>query len=418
MGLLETKISDFNIRDVKKIMGDGWEYAMVPSNGLSGGIIVLWNSNIVDYSLVGSSSQCLIGNLTINNKCKWRIASVYGSKDLNKRRELWELIEFYLVEDHPMVVGGDFNCLTSKEDKRGGKKFLFSQGAKEMEAFITNNDLHEIGFIGQRFTWCNNKSGGARILERLDRCFLNSFALNHFSQLTVRHLARIASDHSPLVLNLCNSSSFKKRSIIFEDVWASYPASFAVVKREWSKNCKVFQLKVKQRNCRLEEWPKQKNILKQEEINSLSREFTVEEIDLVIQNLGKNIDPGSDGVTFSFIKFYWKIINEDFVKALNHFFNQGSMDCNWKDTLVVLIPKVSNPLLPSNYRPISLCNSVYKVAAKVILNRLMSVIPMLISDEQATFIRGRSISDHILIAQEMFHKFRYSKATKGWWRTK
>ncbi|XP_028552566.1 uncharacterized protein LOC114580146 [Dendrobium catenatum] len=104
-----------------------------------------------------------------------------------------------------------------------------------MGAFITNNDLHENGFIGLRYTWCNNKSGGARILERLDKCFINSIALNYFSQLTVRHLARIASDHSPLVLNFCNSRNFHKRRIIFEDVWASYPASFAVVKREWSK---------------------------------------------------------------------------------------------------------------------------------------------------------------------------------------
>ncbi|XP_028557267.1 uncharacterized protein LOC114581389 [Dendrobium catenatum] len=89
------------------------------------------------------------------------------------------------------------------------------------------------------------------------------------------------------------------------------------------------------------------------------------------------------------------------------------MDSNWKDTLIVLIPKNSNPLLPSNYKHISLCNSVYKVAAKVILNRLLQVIPLLISDEQAAFIKGRSVSDHVLMAQEMFHKFRYSKAPKG-----
>ncbi|XP_020698056.1 uncharacterized protein LOC110110771 [Dendrobium catenatum] len=105
-----------------------------------------------------------------------------------------------------------------------------------MGAFIANNDLHEIDFIGPRYKWCNNKAVGARILERLDRCFLNSIALRFFPQLTVRHPARISSDHSPVVLKFCNSRSFHKRSIIFEDVWASYPTSFAVVKREWNKN--------------------------------------------------------------------------------------------------------------------------------------------------------------------------------------
>ncbi|KAI0496404.1 hypothetical protein KFK09_022720 [Dendrobium nobile] len=162
----------------------------------------------------------------------------------------------------------------------------------------------------------------------------------------------------------------------------------------------------------MEDWPYTLKILKSKEKELLFSEFTVEEIDFVIKNLVKNIAPGGDGVTYS-IKFYWKIIKEDFVKALNHFLNLGSIDCNWKDTLVIFIPKVSNPLLPTNYRPISLCNSVYKVVAKIILNRLTLIIPLLISKEQAAFIRGRSISGHILIAQEMFHKFRYSKAAKG-----
>ncbi|KAI0519592.1 hypothetical protein KFK09_007043 [Dendrobium nobile] len=50
---------------------------------------------------------------------------------------------------------------------------------------------------------------------------------------------------------------------------------------------------------------------------------------------------------------------------------------------------VSNTILPSNYRPISLCNTVYKVVARVILNRIVVVIPKLISKEQVTFIKGR-----------------------------
>ncbi|XP_020673916.2 uncharacterized protein LOC110093385 [Dendrobium catenatum] len=66
------------------------------------------------------------------------------------------------------------------------------------------------------------------------------------------------------------------------------------------------------------------------------------------------------------------------------------MDRNWKETLVVLIPKVSNPVLPTNFRPISLCNSVYKVVAKLILNRLIPVVPKLISEEQAAFIKAGS----------------------------
>ncbi|XP_028555291.1 uncharacterized protein LOC114580808 [Dendrobium catenatum] len=145
----------------------------------------------------------------------------------------------------------------------------------------------------------------------------------------------------------------------------------------------------------------------------LARDFSVEEVEEFIKQLGENIAPGSDGISYSFLKAYWGIIKIDFVNANSFFLQNGEMDKNWKDTLIVLIPKVSNPLISSNFRPISLCNSVYKVAAKVILNKLALVIPKLISEEQAAFIKGRSISDHVLVAQEVFHKFKYSKSSKG-----
>jgi len=137
---------------------------MVPSIGLSCGIIVLWNMSLANFFVLELSSQCIIGDLSIYKKIKWRVASVYGNKDLYKRRELWNKLEVHSTEETPMVIGGDFNCLTSSEDKRRRKKFQFSKGPKEMEAFFTNNDYHEVRVIGPRFTWCNNKEGGAHIL--------------------------------------------------------------------------------------------------------------------------------------------------------------------------------------------------------------------------------------------------------------
>ncbi|KAI0530979.1 hypothetical protein KFK09_000528 [Dendrobium nobile] len=64
-------------------------------------------------------------------------------------------------------------------------------------------------------------------------------------------------------------------------------------------------------------------------------------------------------------------------------------------------------------RPISLCNTLYKIAAKVLFNRMAGIIPKLISREQAAFLSGRSLNDQVILAQEIFHKFRYSKSNKG-----
>ncbi|PKU68488.1 Putative ribonuclease H protein [Dendrobium catenatum] len=89
------------------------------------------------------------------------------------------------------------------------------------------------------------------------------------------------------------------------------------------------------------------------------------------------------------------------------------MNKDWKRTLIVLIPKINNPKSADSYRPISLCNTVYKIATKILLNRMEGIIPKLISLEQAAFLKGRSLQDHILIANELIHKFRFSKAYKG-----
>ncbi|KAI0515992.1 hypothetical protein KFK09_008663 [Dendrobium nobile] len=85
----------------------------------------------------------------------------------------------------------------------------------------------------------------------------------------------------------------------------------------------------------------------------------------------------------------------------------------WKDTLIVLISKVKNPLVPSNYRPISLCHTNYKIVAAMLVNRLKKCISKMISEEQMAFIPGRSISEHCLLVQEVFHKFKFSKNKKG-----
>jgi len=84
-----------------------------------------------------------------------------------------------------------------------------------MLKFMNDNDCHGIGMVGPRYTWCNNKVGSARILERLDRFLLNSLALQKIQIAMVRHLARLASDHCPIVLNFFDENRSMAKSIKF-----------------------------------------------------------------------------------------------------------------------------------------------------------------------------------------------------------
>lgn len=76
-------------------------------------------------------------------------------------------------------------------------------------------------------------------------------------------------------------------------------------------------------------------------------------------------------------------------------------EVNYTD--ICLIPKVPNPELVSQFRPISLCNVNYKILTKIIVNRLKPFIPRLVSPCQAGFVPGRSIHENIVVAQEMLH---------------
>ncbi|XP_042972999.1 uncharacterized protein LOC122304801 [Carya illinoinensis] len=106
------------------------------------------------------------------------------------------------------------------------------------------------------------------------------------------------------------------------------------------------------------------------------------------------------------------IVGEDVCRAALQFLNGGRMDGGLNHTFVALIPKLKEPKSVNDFRPISLCNVMYKVIAKVLANRLKTVLSAVISSNQSAFIPERLITDNIVAAYEVLHSMRTRQKDK------
>ena len=86
--------------------------------------------------------------------------------------------------------------------------------------------------------------------------------------------------------------------------------------------------------------------------------------------------------------------------------------CHLNHTFISLIPKVKNPELVSEFRPISLSNVLYKIFSKVLANRLKKFLPTLITEHQSAFTKSCLISDNVLVAFESLHSMQNHKSKK------
>ena len=95
-------------------------------------------------------------------------------------------------------------------------------------------------------------------------------------------------------------------------------------------------------------------------------------------------------------------------------FTSRKVPAYFNKTLIALIPKIQGPEVIGNYRPISLCNSVYKIISKIIVARLRPHLENLVSPYQAAFVPSRRGADNVVIVQELIHTIGRAKGRKGY----
>jgi hypothetical protein len=134
----------------------------------------------------------------------------------------------------------------------------------------------------------------------------------------------------------------------------------------------------------------------------------LQEIQAIIKAMSSNASPGADDISAGFYKSSWEWVCLDIMQVVTEFYRTATLPTGLNNTFLTLIPKKLAPTIPQDFRPISLCNVIYKIIAKSFANRIKDHLPNLIHPNQSAFIQGRRISINIILTQEIIHSFNLS----------
>lgn len=144
----------------------------------------------------------------------------------------------------------------------------------------------------------------------------------------------------------------------------------------------------------------------------LKSPYTKKELCEALKEMGSTKALGEDGFPALFYQKCWSIIGDEVAMYCLQVLNEGMDLSPINKTNIVLIPKITNPTNITQFKPISLCNVLYKLIAKVITNQLRIVITKCIDSAQSAFVPGRLISDNVLLAYELLYTLKHKRVGK------
>nr|GEY64242.1 RNA-directed DNA polymerase, eukaryota, reverse transcriptase zinc-binding domain protein [Tanacetum cinerariifolium] len=184
--------------------------------------------------------------------------------------------------------------------------------------------------------------------------------------------------------------------IMVDGIWIDDPN---LVKREFLMHFSSRFSKPDNRRALIQmRFPKRLSLEQQVELES---KVSNEEIKRGVWDCGMDKAPSPDGFTFGFYRYFWYLIDNDVYNAVKYFFMHGEIPKGCNSSFIALIPKILDANLVKDFCPISLIRSLYKIIAKILMNRLIGVLGDIVNEVRYAFIADRQIFDGPFILDEL-----------------
>ena len=134
-----------------------------------------------------------------------------------------------------------------------------------------------------------------------------------------------------------------------------------------------------------------------------------EKVKDIVWSCDSSKSPGLDGFNFSFIKFCWECLKDDFISAVKDFLVNEKWPTGSNVSFTCQIPKTNNPQQLRDFGPISLVGCVYKIISKILAIRLKKMINKVIDARQSSFLEGSGLMDGVLVANEVLDEMKRKK---------
>eukprot|EP00253_Pinus_taeda_P024757 PITA_24757 len=154
-------------------------------------------------------------------------------------------------------------------------------------------------------------------------------------------------------------------------------------------------------------------LVTEDQNNALMRAANLEEVEEIVKSMKKGTAPGPDGFTIEFFQACWHFLGREILELIEESRMNQKVWPTINSTFYSLIPKNDNLEDANGFRPIALCNVIYKIITSLISKRLKPLLDKLISSEQTGFVEGRQILDGLVVSQEVIHSLKMKNQKEG-----